>query len=111
MEENNSEKKENKKNGLIDFLKEYSVIGMAIGVIIAQTSTNMVNSIVKGLFTPFINLLIPGDRLQALVFKIGKSQFDIGSIIDSALTFFIVMVLLYVIVKKLLKRDELLQKK
>lgn len=98
-------------SGLISFLKEYSVIGMAIGVIIAQTSTNLVNAIVKGLFTPIINLLIPGDRLQSLVFQVGKSQFDVGIVIDNLLTFFIVLVLLYIVVKKLLKKDELLQKK
>lgn len=96
--------------GLLEFLKEYSVIGLAIGVIIAQTSKDLIDSIVKGLFTPFIDLLVPGQEFNNLKFKVADSVFDVGSIVSSSLTFFIVMIILYVVVKKLLKKDDLIKK-
>lgn len=104
------EKKKNFAKELLEFLKEYSVIGLAIGVIVAQTSKDLIDSIVKGLFTPFIDLIVPGDKFSNLAFNIGSARFDIGSIISSSLTFVIVMVILYVVVKKILKRDDLIKK-
>lgn len=97
--------------GLVEFLKEYSVIGLAIGVIIAQVSKDLIDSIVKGLFTPFIDLIVPGEEFSNLVFYLAGARFDIGAIISSLLTFLIVMVILYAVVKKILKKDDLIKKK
>jgi len=97
-------------SGLFAFLKEYSVIGLAIGVIIAQSSKTLIDAIVKGVFTPLIDLLVPGEKFQNLTFKLGGAVFDIGSIIDALLSFFIVLTVLYIIVKKLLKREDLIKK-
>jgi len=105
----NNERK-NFTKGLLEFLKEYSVIGLAIGVIIAQTSKDLIDSIVKGLFTPFIDLIVPGEEFSNLAFNLAGTRFDIGTIISSLLTFIIVMVILYVVVKKILKRDDLIKK-
>jgi large conductance mechanosensitive channel len=105
------EKKKGFAKDLLEFLKEYSVIGLAIGVIVAQTSKDLIDSIVKGIFTPFIDLIVPGDKFSNLAFNIGSARFDIGLIISSFLTFIIVMVILYVVVKKILKREDLIKKK
>lgn len=104
-------KKESMLSGLMAFLREYAIIGMAIGVIIAQTTKDMVDAIVKGIFTPLIDLLIPGERMGNLLFTIKGSVFDIGGILNSAITFLIVMTMLYVVVKRLLGRDDILAKK
>jgi large-conductance mechanosensitive channel len=107
-----TEAKESKdKSGFFDFIKEYSIISLAIGVVIAQSSTSLVNSIVKGLFTPLIELLVPGTRLNNLVFDIKGASFDVGSIVNASMTFVIVMAILYVVVKKLLKQENYLKKK
>jgi len=97
--------------GLFEFLKENSVIGMAIGVIVAQISKDLIDSIVKGVFTPLIGLLIPGKGFERLAFAVNGSRFDFGIIVSNTLTFFIVMTILYVVVKKILKRDDLIVKK
>jgi large conductance mechanosensitive channel len=95
---------------LIKFLKEYSVIGMAIGVIVAQISKDVVDALVKGFFTPLINLIVPGENFKNLIFTINGVKFDIGMIINAILTFIIVMIILYIIVKKILKKEDLLKK-
>lgn len=95
---------------LLQFLKQYSVIGLAIGVITAQASKDVVDAIVKGFFTPLIKLVVPAGFTD-LKFNIGVQVFDMGIIINAALTFIIVMAFLYLVIKKLLKNDELLEKK
>lgn len=96
---------------LWDFLREYSVIGLAIGVIVAQISKDLVDAIVKGLFTPFIKLILPGEQINALSFSIKGVVFDFGPMISALLTFFIVLTFLYIVIKKILRRDDLLNKK
>ncbi len=97
--------------GLIDFLKEYSVIGLAIGVVVGQTSKDLVDSLVKGIFMPIVELLVSKDKFENLVFSIKNVSFDIGSVLSSFITFLIVMSLLYFIVKKIIKNDNFLPKK
>lgn len=96
--------------GLLEFLKRYSVIGLAIGVITADASKQVVDAFVKGIFTPAIRLIFPGDATQ-LSFSVRGVTFDIGSIVNATLTFLIIMTFLYFIIKNLLKQDELLDKK
>ncbi|MCX6796461.1 MAG: MscL family protein [Candidatus Falkowbacteria bacterium] len=108
--DNNIKTKKKFSTELMNFLKEYSVIGLAIGVIIAQISKDFVDAIVKGLFTPLISLFIPSEKFQNLVFMVNGVKFDIGIVLNALLTFVIVMILLYIIVKKILKRDDLIKK-
>ena len=104
------ERKKRFSEELMCFLKEYSVIGLAIGVIMAQISKDLVDALVKGLFMPLVSLFVPSDKFQNLVFMVGKVKFDVGMILNALLTFAIVMILLYIIVKKILKRDDLIKK-
>lgn len=97
-------------NGLMQFLKQYSVIGLAIGVIIGQASKDVIDAFVKGFFTPLIKVLMPAN-IAGLTFKINDQIFDISIIINTILTFIIVMFFLYFIIKFILKNDELLNKK
>lgn len=96
--------------GLMSFLKQYSVIGLAIGVITASASKDLVDAIVKGIFTPAIKLLAP-DSFANLTFTIKGATFDFGIILNAGLTFIIVMAFLYFVIKLILKNDELLNKK
>ncbi len=95
--------------GLMEFLKKYSVIGLAIGVITGQASKDLVDAIVKGMFTPLIKIVVP-ERFNALTFNLAGQTFDVGIIITAALTFVIIMTFLYFIIKTLLRNDELLEK-
>lgn len=109
--QNNNQAKRKFGQGLIEFLRENSVIGMAIGVIVAQISKSVIDSIVNGLFTPLISLVMPNNKIGNLVFQIRGAKFDFGSIISAFLSFVIAMTVLYIVVKKILKNEELLKKK
>jgi large conductance mechanosensitive channel len=105
------EEKKRMGQGLYNFMRDFSVIGLAIGVVIAQTSTAFVHAMVKGIFTPMIELVVPGNRIDNLIFDVHGAKFDIGSIINAGLTFIIVMTILYIVFKKILKKEEYLKKK
>lgn len=111
QEENLENNNKNFAKGLFEFLKEYSVIGLAIGVIVAQISKDLIDSIVKGIFTPLISLIILGGSFQNLSFYIKDAKFDVGLIISNFLTFIIVLTILYILIKKILKKEKLLKKK
>ncbi len=96
--------------GLVAFLKQYSVIGLAIGVITAQVSKDVVDSIVKGFFTPLIKLIVPAGFTN-LTFMIGGQTFDFGIVFNAGLTFVIVMAFLYFVIKGIVRNDDLLEKK
>lgn len=97
-------------DSFLAFLRQYSVIGLAIGVVIGTAVNELVQSLVKGVMTPLIGLLVPQQKFQALTFSVRAVEFRVGDVVSSLLHFVIVALLIYVVVKKLLRRDELLKK-
>ena len=91
---------------LLDFLKEYAVVGVAIGVIIGQASKDFVEITVNGVIMPLFNLLIPGQELNSLTIQIGSAQLDIGAALGSFLTLLIIISFVYFIVNRIVKRDK-----
>jgi len=91
------------------FLKDYSVMNVAIGVIVANVAKDLVDALVKGLFLPLINLFFPEHSLTNLIIKINGVAFNLGNIINNFLTFIIVILILYFVVKKLVKDDRFIK--
>lgn len=98
-------------NDFAEFLGEYSVISMAIGIIIGTTTKDTVDALVTGIITPTIQVLLPNTDLQDLVIKTGKAEFNIGLFLDALLQMIIIMALLYFFIGVLLKRKDLISKK
>lgn len=102
--------------GFMEFLKQYSIIGLAIGLVIGNASQTLVKALVEGIITPFIGvilgLFLP--KLGSLVdFKIHlqNQDFKVGQVIQNTIEFLIILFLIYVVIKVLLKRDDLIEKK
>jgi large conductance mechanosensitive channel len=104
--EQTAERTKQFRRNLWEFLKEYSVLGLAIGMVLGQITKELIDSIVKGVLTPIVNLVIPGDQVNNLAFMIGKTEFNIGPIVSAILTFAITLIALYIIVKKILKTEK-----
>lgn len=98
--------------GFFEFLQKYSVFGLAIGLVVGDSSKVLVNSIVNGLINPFIGLFLPNDKaLKDWVVTVGGAKFLIGDVLIQALNFLIILFLIYFVIKILLKRDDILEKK
>ena len=90
---------------LVSFLKEYSVIGVAIGMIVAQAAKDFVGAVVSGIFIPALNLLIPDNELATLTFVVRGVRFNLGSVFSTMITLLIIIIFLYLIFKKLIKAE------
>lgn len=90
---------------LISFLKEYSVIGVAIGVIVAQAAKDFVGAVVSGIFIPALNLLVPDNEVGSLNFVINGVKFDLGLVFSTLITLLVIVIFLYLIFKKIIKNE------
>lgn len=98
-------------SGFFEFLQQYSIIGLAIGIVIGDASKNMVNALVEGLITPFIGLFLPSNQsLQNFTTTIRGQQFQIGQIVMNSISFIIILFIIFFIIKIILRRDDLLKK-
>lgn len=98
--------------GFLEFLKKYSVIGLAIGIVIGDSSKVLVNSIVSGLITPFLGLFLPSkESLQNFKIVFRHQTFEVGNITQALLSFMIILFIIYFVIKILLRREDWIEEK
>jgi large conductance mechanosensitive channel len=94
------------------FLKEYGVIGLAIGVIIGTKAGELVKTIVDGLLMPIVNPILSagGGNWQTSTLDLGPFHFMIGAIISALINFVIVAYLVFIFAKHVLKEEQVTKK-
>lgn len=93
------------KNEFVEFLKNYKVIELAIGVVIGNAVKDLVTSIAQDLIMPIIGIFTPSGSWKNIAINILGSDFKIGNFISASLDFAIVAIVVFIVVKKLLKID------
>jgi large conductance mechanosensitive channel len=88
------------------FLKEYGVIGLALGVIIGGKAGELVTSIVDGLLMPIVGMMMPGGEWEKMV----VGQFKIGIVLSAFIKFIVVAYFVFFISKRLLKEEKVTKK-
>jgi large conductance mechanosensitive channel len=82
------------------FLDQYKVLGLAVGFIIGLYLGGVVQALVKDLLLPLIGLAIPGlGDLAGLKTTIGNQTFGPGDFLVALITFVIVALVIFLIVK------------
>lgn len=97
--------------GFRSFISNYGVLPLAIGVVIGNAVNDLVKTLVDGLITPLIALISPQTKLQNFQFVFHDSVFKIGAILNAVLSFVVISAIVYLMVKLVLRNEELLQKK
>lgn len=100
------EKVKNNHYEFLDFLKNYKVIELAIGVVIGNAVKDLVSSIAQDLIMPIVGIFTPSGSWKNIAINILGSDFKIGNFISASLDFVIVAVVVFIVVKKLLKIDD-----
>lgn len=100
------EKASESKNEFLDFLKNYNVLELAIGVVIGSAVKDLTTSIANDMIMPIIGIMSPTGSWREIVFTIAGSDFKIGNLIGSLLNFLIIAVLVFIVIKKILKIDS-----
>jgi large conductance mechanosensitive channel len=101
--------------GFVDFLREQSVVGLAIGLVLGTQAKVLVDQIVISFFNPLTGLLLPGEgTLKQKVFTVDwgdkSAVFAYGAFLNTLLTFIIVAAVVYYVFKGL-RLDKLDKKK
>jgi large conductance mechanosensitive channel len=94
------------KGEFMTFMKEYGVIGLAIGVIIGSKAGELVKSVVDGLLMPVVGMLLPSGDWQKLV----VGPFQVGIVLGALINFVIVAFLVFLFAKMVLKEESVAKK-
>ncbi len=96
------------------FMKNYGVIGLALGVIIGGKVGAVVSALVDGIIMPIVGLVTPGGDWRDLGFQLvpgnEASLIKLGAFGGALLDFLIVALLVFWFAKKVLKEDEVTKK-
>ncbi len=93
--------------GFINFVREQGVVGLGVGFVIGTSSTTLVKSFVTNFVTPLIGLLTGGidfsKKTVCLNSTAGvcKNTLNYGQVISDFLTFFVILAIVYLVVKRL----------
>ena len=85
------------------FLQKYSVIGLAIAVIIGGAAGKLVSSLVADILMPIVTFFIPGGSWRDATLTLGPIVLMIGSFVGAVLDFLIIAIVVFVIMKQLEK--------
>ena len=100
------DKVKSNKNEFLDFLRNYKVIELAIGVVIGNAVKDLVTSIAQDMIMPIIGIFTPTGSWKTISFFIMGSEFKVGNLISASLDFAIVALIVFIVVKKLLKIND-----
>jgi large conductance mechanosensitive channel len=89
----------------IGFLREFKVMALAIGFILATASTTLVNSLVKDILMPLLSPLLPGETWRLATYQIGSITLAYGSFIAEVINFTILALIVFIVGKKLFKLE------
>jgi large conductance mechanosensitive channel len=87
----------------LKFIKSYGVIGIAIGIVMGQAVAKVITVIVEGLVMPWFEVMFPGDKWQEAILHIGRVNIKAGLIIAALIDFFAVSLVVFFVVKYILK--------
>jgi large conductance mechanosensitive channel len=77
------------------FLLRGNAVDLAVGVVIGAAFGNIVNSMVKGLLTPFIAAVVKQPDFSSISFTIRGSTFLFGDFVNSVVSFVIIAAAVY----------------
>jgi len=84
-------------NEFMGFLSKYKVMGLAVAFILGIYLGALVQALVTSLIMPVITLLLPPDL--SLDVQVGSAIFKVGDFIDALITFLIVALVIFILVK------------
>jgi len=93
-----------------EFMKEYKVVGLAIAFIIGAASTSLIKSLVSDIIMPIITAFIPGGAWKEATLSIGPIVIKWGSFLGELINFAVIALVVFMIVKIILKEEKVSKK-
>lgn len=95
-------KKARPVGGFADFLREYTVVSLAIGFVVATQMQGLVKQLVDGFVDPFSKLMFGtalSDRTFILHWHDRAASFAWGTFVYGLIDFLLVLIVIYLIIK------------
>lgn len=90
----------------LDFLREYKVVGLAIGFVMGGATTTLVQSLVNNIIMPLIAPLFPAGNWQTSTLSVGPFMFGAGAFLAALINFAILALVIFLIAKWILKEEK-----
>ena len=97
------EKAKNNKEEFVNFFRENNVAGLAIGIVVGNAVKDLVNAIVADLIMPIVGILTPNGKWREITFHIDGATFAVGDVLSSLVDFFIIALVAFIVIKKILR--------
>jgi len=98
--------------GFVSFLREYAVVGLAVGFIVGQQANGVAKQLVDSFINPWIQIVF-GEKLstQTATFHHGITKVPVpwGAFVYALIQFFVILLAIYVLIK-LLRLDKFRKK-
>lgn len=92
------------------FLREYNIIALAIAFVMGTSTDALVKSIVNNLVMPLVQPIFAAGRWQDWAWHVGPFVFGLGAFFADALRFFVLAFLVYFLVKKIMRLEQVPKK-
>ena len=89
-----------------EFALKGNIMDLAIGMVMGAAFTAIVTSIVDNVFSPLIGALTSGINLAELSVTVGGVEFVYGAVINAIVSFLIISLVMFLIVKALAKANR-----
>jgi large conductance mechanosensitive channel len=109
-------KKQSSSKGLLNFVREQGIIGLAVGLAIGSAAGATVKQFVDNLVNPIVGFILGGTNLSSLMWNTGlrngnvELSFGWGAILSSIITLLATALVIYYVVH-VAKLDKLDKKK
>jgi len=98
------------KGEFMAFMKQYGVIGMAVGIVIGGAVSKFVTALVADVAMPIIGIFVPGGNWREAVWSIGNFQLKWGDLLGALIDFLVIAYIIFFFSKKILKEEEVAKK-
>lgn len=85
------------------FLMKHGVIGLAVAVVIGGAVGKVVAALVSEIIMPVIGAMTPTGNWREATVNVGDIKFGVGPFAGALIDFFIIAIVVFVIVKLLIK--------
>ncbi|MFB6241387.1 MAG: MscL family protein, partial [Candidatus Nanosalina sp.] len=90
----------------LEFLKEYSVIGLAVAFVIGAAVKDLVSATVDSIFMPIVEVFLPAGSWRSATAEIMGVEFGVGQFLAAFLDFVIIALLVFWFVRYILRKEE-----
>lgn len=90
----------------LEFVKEYQILGLAIGFVIGAAVKDLVNASVDDILMPLVGIFLPGGNWETATLQLFSAELRIGHFLGAAIDSTLIALILFLFVRYILRKEE-----